>query len=126
MSRTDLYLQMLWIAGAGLLAFFVACFLWGFFRPMVRELKVLRGDGPLDAEEARMAYGASLLIWRACLLLAFGAVALWYSIEFASGRVTAAISIVLLGVGWCVRSLGVRRMRRSMEAGGYGRRHLSS
>src|SRR5262245_3607698 len=98
MPQTELLLQMLWIAGAAL-AFFAACFLWGFFRPMLKEFRVLHGDGPLDREQAHMAYGASLLIWRGCLLLAFVAVTLWYSIEFASGRVTAAISVALFGMG---------------------------
>ena len=115
---------LLWAAGGVALVFIGAAFLVGMVGALRIQWRVLRGSGPLGKQEAHQAYGTSLLIWRSSLIVAIAALVAWQWQEWLSGRWTAAVVLVALGIGWYARDLGVRRMRSSLQMRGFGPNHL--
>ena len=115
---------LLWAAGGVALVFIGAAFLVGMVGALRIQWRVLRGSGPLGKQEAHQAYGTSLVIWRSSLIVAIAALVAWQWQEWLSGRWTAAVVLVALGIGWYARDLGVRRMRSSLQMRGFGPNHL--
>lgn len=105
-------------------AFSLACFLWGCTKVIIPNVRAMRGSGPLSKRGCSECVRHESVLWRLALLLTALTIGLWYAFGFMSGRVAAAVATLLVGLGWYARDLGMRRMLSSLQSGGFGPEHL--
>jgi len=119
----DIGFWYLSVAAGCVLAFFATAFLWGLSQAIVEELRAwARFPG---SHPAVRRYRISLFVWRGCFLLAGLVLFCWYQIGLFHGYMATAL-VVLLGVGWTVRWLAIRRILSDSSADGDGPEQLRS
>lgn len=108
------------VALGGLCALAIGCFLWGCWSVVRKYFRMLLSEGPMTREDAHMAYGLSLLLWRGSLVCVAAVLLLWFEWGILEAPWAVLLSAALFLVGWQVRELGRKRMKNSLARGGYG------
>ena len=107
--------------GVGLLA---AVFLRTFVGLLLRDLKELRGNGPLSRERAFLVNGACLLISRTLVVAGVVLFLLGWPGGLLDERLSVALAVILVALAGGIQLTRLARMQNSMAKGGYGPREV--